>query len=672
MALSIVGSALAVLVNSQVLPPDPPFADIIGSLKEVPVPAPEGLDEYIADMDAALALGKALFWDMQVGSDGVTACASCHFHAGVDSRSKNTLSPGRPADDPVFQLGGPNYTLQPLDFPFRQLADRNDRFSEVLHDYNVFVGSQGIFASDFQKIRRAHAYDTGDYRYDSIFNVGGVNTRQVGGRNAPSVINAVFNYSNFLDGRASFYFNGSSPHGALDANAGIFVRDGNVLAKQIMRLPFSSLASQAVAPPLTDVEMSMTGRTWPDVGRKLLLLQPLSKQIVHPDDSVLGSYAHSTRHKGQVAGRNGLRTTYAALVRKAFHKKYWAAPGRIIIEDGVARVANAGDKGGAGYSQIEANFSFFFGLSLQLYQSTLVSDDAPIDRFYEGNIGALTEQQQMGLTIFVNQGRCAGCHSGPEFTRAAVAFVDMQRIDPRGFAVGTVSFMAMPTGANLAFYDTGFYNIGVRLTADDFGRGGDSPFINPITMQPYPLSFSRLGLLKRQGLLPENVARFVPDLPDPLDVDRTAVDGSFKTPSLRNIDLTGPYMHNGGFSTLLQVVDFYNRGGSFREQNIESAHPAIGNLNLTEEQKLALVDFMLALTDERVRQEMAPFDHPQLFIPNGLIGDHLAVSSDDTFQRNGFRLNEEVIEIPPVGAAGRPAENLPPLKPFLDLDQKSR
>ena len=42
----------------------------------------------------ARALGKALFWDMQVGSDGVQACASCHFRAGADPRSKNQVSPG--------------------------------------------------------------------------------------------------------------------------------------------------------------------------------------------------------------------------------------------------------------------------------------------------------------------------------------------------------------------------------------------------------------------------------------------------------------------------------------------------------------------------------------------------------------------------------------------------
>src|SRR5947199_6664176 len=69
------------------LPPPP------GSLKTVPVPMPSNLDDFVADRKAATALGKALFWDQGAGSDGL-ACASCHFHAGADSRNKNQLDPG--------------------------------------------------------------------------------------------------------------------------------------------------------------------------------------------------------------------------------------------------------------------------------------------------------------------------------------------------------------------------------------------------------------------------------------------------------------------------------------------------------------------------------------------------------------------------------------------------
>src|SRR5262245_64764241 len=75
--------------------PNPPTpadrASLPGDLRAVPVPGPSNLDEFVKDPAMARALGKALFWDMQVGSDGVQACASCHFRAGADPRSKNQV-----------------------------------------------------------------------------------------------------------------------------------------------------------------------------------------------------------------------------------------------------------------------------------------------------------------------------------------------------------------------------------------------------------------------------------------------------------------------------------------------------------------------------------------------------------------------------------------------------
>jgi mono/diheme cytochrome c family protein len=92
----------------------------LASLSSVPVPEVPGLSDYVADKAAAIALGKALFWDMQAGRDGVQACATCHFNAGADSQVKNSVSPGLKAGDPTFQMGVPlagkdypNYTLNP-------------------------------------------------------------------------------------------------------------------------------------------------------------------------------------------------------------------------------------------------------------------------------------------------------------------------------------------------------------------------------------------------------------------------------------------------------------------------------------------------------------------------------------------------------------------------------
>src|SRR5262249_5041469 len=98
--------------------------------------------------------------------------------------------------------------------------------------------------------------------------------------------------------------------------------------------------------------------------------------------------------------------------------------------------------------------------------------------------------------------------------------------------------------------------------------------------------------------------------------ERVAVDGAFKTPGLRNVELTAPYFHNGGSLTLMDVVEFYNRGGNFVGLNRESVDPNVVPLGLNCQQRHQLVAFMLALTDDRVRFEQAPFDHPHINLPN--------------------------------------------------------
>jgi hypothetical protein len=87
--------------------------------------------------------------------------------------------------------------------------------------------------------------------------------------------------------------------------------------------------------------------------------------------------------------------------------------------------------------------------------------------------------------------------------------------------------------------------------------------------------------------------------------------GAFRTPTLRNVEFTGPYFHNGRFETLEDVVDFYNRGGDFNAPN----KPAIIRpLNMTPQQRNALLAFLRRpLTDPRVFAQQAPFDRPTLY-----------------------------------------------------------
>jgi cytochrome c peroxidase len=653
------------------------------SLKRLPALAaaqgvplePPNLMDYVKDKQAAIQLGKALYWDLQLGSDGVTACASCHFHAGADGRSKNQLSPGlldqfkSPTGDTRFGNSavkgakgysqfGPNYQLKLADFPLHKREFSDIQRSNILQDTNDVISSQGVVLKQFTGINPGSAEDLGSLLSDPVFQVKKKNTRRVEPVNAPSVINAKFNFANFVNGRANHYFNGENPFGPADESAGIWVDNGGgVVEKQPLNLPFSSLASQAVGPPVSDLEMSWRGRTWAQIGKKMLSLTPLAKQVVASNDSVLGSLAKTAPDKG-------LNTTYADLIQAAFQDKYWnssniitfdaaAAPlKQATLEDprtfklnsGKATVKAAGTSVQAlaanEYTQIEANFAFFSGVALQLYQATLVSDDSPFDQYMDGDNAALNTEARRGMEIFLNEGRCNLCHGGSLFTNAGVDVV-MGINGPEGL----IEPMAVATG-DFALYDTGFYNIAVRPTTEDVGRGGTAPFINPITGQPFPLSHTKLARLKSAGLLPDWYVDFAEFLPAVAPVD--AVAGAMKTPGLRNVELTGPYFHNGDSVTLMQTIDFYTRGGNFPKDNRQTLSPFIGEIPLlrgNEPDQNALVAFLLALTDERVRYEKAPFDHPQIFVPDG----------------HNANLSDNLVEIPAVGAGGRTE----PLRPFL-------
>src|ERR1041384_5464086 len=110
------------------------------SLKQVPVPQPTNTAAYVRDQSSLVVLGKALFWDAQLGSDGRTACASCHFHAGADHRITNILAPP-PSTSTAIVV---NQTVTASSFPFHQLSDETNNASRVVHDVRQVAGSAGI------------------------------------------------------------------------------------------------------------------------------------------------------------------------------------------------------------------------------------------------------------------------------------------------------------------------------------------------------------------------------------------------------------------------------------------------------------------------------------------------------------------------------------------------
>jgi cytochrome c peroxidase len=621
----------------------------VPALSTIPVPRPPNIGDFIRDDQAARVLGKALFWDMQVGSDGVQACATCHFRGGADPRKKNQVSPGllrvefgvdgagnpvaTPDPDLAFDGQGPNDTLRPSDFPFRKLANPTNRESAIVEDSNNVVSSQGVHFALFGTAG-SPGPDPDNFR------VGGANVRRVEPRNTPTMINAVFNHRNFWDMRAQDVFNGVSPFGDRDPNAFVYsVGPGGTLTETQVRLLNSSLASQAVGPPTNRFEMSADGRPFPEVGRNLTLeigrrhrltarrlrdQIPLARQLVRRDDSVLGPVSRWPLR--------GLTVDYETLIRRAFQPRWWASNKLIrVAEDGTTTVVTRRDGNPATneYTLIEYNFSLFFGLAVQAYEATLVSDETPFDRFLQ-NGTPLSPAAERGRRVFFNlntapepRGNCLFCHSGSLLSEASVDSIATRT-------------MVRNSGGQLS--DTGTRNIGVRETTDDLGNGGLDPFGASLSVA-------------------------VRDAPDGAVL---AADGTFKIPGLRNVELTAPYFHNGGELTLLDVVNFYARGGNqggatnpiqTRDGTVIGGLSVL-NFNTTADAdavKADLVAFLEALTDERVRIAAAPFDHPQLFVPNGHPGNDQSV-----IQRNGQAV-DSLREIPATGRSGGP-----PLRGFLE------
>jgi len=722
------------------------------SLRGMAVPEPPTIGEYIRSRSAAIALGKSLFWDANLGSDGQTACASCHAHAGVDPRRTNAVNPGA---NGTFDAGVLPGQTKGIDFfPTVVFENPRSRFSTRLRNIDDVVGSQGVLKRVYRELvsESGILVELCEDTPDPVFHDAQGNVRQVTGRNSPSVINAVLNVRNFWDGRANALFNGVNGSGPLDPAALVWrhSNETNVLEPVSVLLEKGSLASQAVGPVLSSVEMSCSGKMMSTLAHRLLDRRALDSQRVSPSDSVLGKFA--------MPDGMGLFYTYRELIDEAFLPEWHTT---LPTPDGIP--------------QVESNFGLFFGLAIQMYEATLVSDDSRYDRWAAAGgpvggdeVGLLTPQERRGLDIFVNEGTlpgvpvasCINCHASSAFSSATWtyiaqdpdatvveimasaaieeaarvvfadypieeapaalpldfildnAIVELFRIVPEGdegdegdddfdgddgeeekefILVSTLTLpdlapLGCPTDVSVtgvvskakhgsAFsalvrrrllsdgscgtsmfvnvtgflegsyevrvngiaraisevqapgaYDLGFYNIGVRPTAEDLGVGG-------LQAGGIPLSFTRRI---QQGLAIPDAPTSVPHVPADIHAQ---VDGAFKTPSIRNVELTGPYFHNGGQSTLRQVVEFYNRGGDFHQENLVDLSPEISTLDLSESDIDAVVAFMKTLTDERVREESAPFDHPELPQPDG-----------DT--------------LPAIGAEGRTADCWIPLQPF--------
>jgi cytochrome c peroxidase len=176
---------------------------------------------------------------------------------------------------------------------------------------------------------------------------------------------------------------------------------------------------------------------------------------------------------------------------------------------------------------------------------------SPFDQFLAGQQDAISEQAQQGWVLFNGKARCMTCH---QFNQSN------------------------PIGS-----DDRFHNIGVAARHQDFES----------------LAGKALAALQKDdGLKAIDELALSTDLSElgRFMVTRNRSDiGGFRTSQLRNIGLTGPYMHDGSLVTLWDVMDHYNKGGEanpFLDGGIEP-------LALTEEEIDAVVALMFTMTDER-------------------------------------------------------------------------
>src|SRR5205807_427905 len=175
---------------------------------------------------------------------------------------------------------------------------------------------------------------------------------------------------------------------------------------------------------------------------------------------------------------------------------------------------------------------------------------APFDRFVAGDEKAIDDSARRGWGLFNGKGRCNNCHA---FSTVSPLFSD-QKFHNIGIAAHKTDF------------------IGLARKATAIVRGGDLKQIDELAIQT---DLSELG-------------RFL--------VTKSSNDiGAFKTPGLRNVAITSPYMHDGSFATLWDVMDHYNKGG-VPNPNLDGGMQRLG---LTEAEIDDMVSFMGSLTSAK-------------------------------------------------------------------------
>jgi cytochrome c peroxidase len=249
-----------------------------------------------------------------------------------------------------------------------------------------------------------------------------------------------------------------------------------------------------------------------------------------------------------IRGQKGTRSAPSVINRAFSLAQFWDGRAATLEEQAKGPIANPIEMGNTHEGAVAAiakiqgyrpMFAKAFGsdqvdidriaMAIATFERTVLSGDAPYDRYKKGDKKAMSPEQVRGMSVFFDKAKCDRCHENSNFTLNAYA------------------------------------NIGIGMDKPDPDLG-------------------RFVLTK-----------------DPRDW------GVFKIPTLREIEHTAPYMHDGSLKTLEEVVDYYDKGGQ-PNKNLDAN---IRKLNLTDQDKKDLVAFLKALSGEGWQQIQPPAEFAQ-------------------------------------------------------------
>jgi cytochrome c peroxidase len=198
--------------------------------------------------------------------------------------------------------------------------------------------------------------------------------------------------------------------------------------------------------------------------------------------------------------------------------------------------------------------------TIAAFERTLLSANSPFDRFIGGDYSAISEPQRRGWGLFRGKGGCINCH---EFQLSSPFFTDF-RFHNTGIAERVRNLDSLIKDAE-------------KITALDTQSPRDAK---------EPSQSSKVKAFAELG-------RFVV-------TNQKSDIGAFKTPTLRDVELTAPYMHDGSIKTLLDAIRFYNDGGQANPYQDKKIQP----LNLSDEEMNDLVQFLRCLTSDDVLRQV--------------------------------------------------------------------